>query len=111
MPELPPALLALTLLFFSSRRKTIVVFLRTLHTEAEISDHRDRKSFWTTTVTKEVYNCKKCTGIYSCQRTTALWPLVILTVGISSYNTFVISSLAGCLIRLGMLTCYGKSIV
>ncbi|KAJ8398088.1 hypothetical protein AAFF_G00431650 [Aldrovandia affinis] len=110
-PELPPALLAskdrevfsskfaftptTTQVSYLPKKNKNVVLLSTLHTEADISDRKDRKP----AIILD-YNCNKggvdnldkVIGTYSCRRMTARWPLVIFhnIIDVSSYNAFVI---------------------
>ncbi|KAJ8393021.1 hypothetical protein AAFF_G00069250 [Aldrovandia affinis] len=84
-----------TLVSYLPKKNKNVVLLRTLHTEADISDREDRKP----AIILD-YNCNKggvdnldkVIGTYSCRRMTARWPLVIFhnIIDVSSYNAFVI---------------------
>ncbi|XP_029600134.1 piggyBac transposable element-derived protein 4-like [Salmo trutta] len=110
-PELPPALLqskgrqvsssmfaftpTATLVSYLAKRNKNVLLLSTLHTEADVSDRRDRKPALILDYNRNkggVDNLDKVVGTYSCRRMTARWPLVIFhnILDVSSYNAFVI---------------------
>ncbi|XP_029610706.1 piggyBac transposable element-derived protein 4-like [Salmo trutta] len=84
-----------TLVSYLPKKNKNVLLLSTQHTEAEISNHQDRKP----AIILD-YNCNKggvdnldkVIGTYSCRRKTARWPLVIFhnIIDVSSYNAFVI---------------------
>ncbi|XP_052379270.1 piggyBac transposable element-derived protein 4-like [Oncorhynchus keta] len=84
-----------TLLSYLAKKNKNVLLLSTLHTEAQVSDRRDRKPALVLD-----YNCNKggvdnldkVVSTYSCRRMTARWPLVVFhnILDVSSYNAFVI---------------------
>ncbi|CAJ1061406.1 piggyBac transposable element-derived protein 4-like [Xyrichtys novacula] len=72
-----------------------VLLVSTKHTEAEVSDRRDRKPVIILDYNRckgGVDNLDKVIGTYSCRRMTARWPLVVFhnILDVSSYNAFVI---------------------
>ncbi|CAJ1083086.1 piggyBac transposable element-derived protein 4-like [Xyrichtys novacula] len=110
-PELPPALLSpkgravfsskfafmstTAAVSYVPKKNKNVLLVSTKHTEAGVSDRRDRKPVIILDYNRckgGVDNLDKVIGTYSCRRMTARWPLVVFhnILDVSSYNAFVI---------------------
>ncbi|XP_064179546.1 piggyBac transposable element-derived protein 4-like [Anguilla rostrata] len=84
-----------TLVSYCPKRNRSVVLLSTLHKDTEVGDGEDRKPAVVMDYNRSkggVVNLGKASGIYSCKRVTARWPLVIFynVIDVSSHNAVVI---------------------
>ncbi|XP_035263121.1 piggyBac transposable element-derived protein 4-like [Anguilla anguilla] len=84
-----------TLVSYCPKRNRSAVLLSTLHKDAEVGDGEDRKPAVVMDYNRSkggVVNLGKATGIYSCKRVTARWPLVIFynIIDVSSHNAVII---------------------